>query len=407
MTRATEAMMARRRVPRGRIKVLFLVHHPEAWYSLAEVYEHVARDPDFEAIVATLPRRFPGSEDFVDEEFVHERMNHFAVPHVRFNSVDPFWDLDVIRMMDPDLIFRQSQWDGDIPNAFSTYELRFSRLCLVPYEMMNLVFNPLEQAGVNTAMDGLFQRNAWAVFCANDAAKRFAMSQAPATGGGQYVVTGHPKADLLRRLGRRPRSPRQRFTVLWSAHHSIGTDWIRFGTFPTSAPVMLEAAREHPDWDFIFSAHPALVTKMRSAEPPLSRQFVDDFTAQWADLPNTSTFSGGDYAEVFDRADALLTDGLSWMMEFQLLEKPVVYVERPDHRPFNELGEQVLRGTNTVPTTQAGIHLLEGFAKGAPDPRAAQQKEVSRLVGGSGQAAERVVASIKAKLAAEGWAGHV
>ena len=401
--RTTAAMLARRKTPGERVTVLFLVHHPEAWYSLARVHELMASDPDFEVVAASLPRRFPGADGYRDEGFVSERLDHFGVEHLRFNSRDPFMDLDVIRMIDPDIIFRQSQWDNDVPPAFATDELRFARLCQVPYELLNFIVNIVEDDGLNTAVDSAFHRNAWAVFCASDEVRAETAAQTPATRARQFVATGHPTADILSAGARLGPDPGHRFTVLWSAHHSVGDDWIRFGTFAEAAPQMVEQARNHPEWDFVFSAHPALLTKMDEHEPPLSGPLVADFRREWGSLRNASVFGGGDYADQFRNSDVLVCDGVSWLAEYQLTDRPVVFLEREDHRPFSALGERIIAGVNRVPSAAEAFRLVEALACGEPDPRRAERRQNALALRGDGHAAENIIAAIKAKLTDEGW----
>ena len=402
MLRANETMAQRRRKPATPTRVAFLVHLPEAWYSLADVYAAMRDAEDFEPIVVSLPRHLPGSpaDVFVGEEFVHERLEAWGIPHLRFTSADSFQDLEVLRMIDPALIFRQSQWDGDVPPGFRTLELRWARLCLVPYEMLHMSTNPPGDASNQTAYDSVFHRNAWLVTCTSAETLEVIREEVPTSQGRQYRVTGHPKADLLRRVAVRPRGDHP-FTILWSAHHSIGDDWLKFGTFHKSAHAMLDAARAHPEWNFIYSAHQALLTRMESAEPPLSRTMVDGFLRGWNALPNTTIFGGGDYADVFAEADVLVCDGLSWLIEFQLVNKPVVFIERADHARFNPLGEVTLAGMHRVTSARGALELVTAFAAGEPDAKAAAQREVVQRLFGEEGASARILAGIRTQLELE------
>jgi hypothetical protein len=404
--RSTLSMVARRPCGAEPIRVLFLVHNPEAWYSLQDVHAAMVASDDFRVVVASLPRHFPGSDQHKDEDFVHERLQAFGVPHLRFNNPDPFLDLDIVRAIDPHVIFRQSQWDGDVPVSFHTPEIRFARLCLVPYETMNILHNRVTDDGIaNTAVDTIYHRNCWKIFCTNDEMLAMAAESAQGTGARQYVVTGHPKADLLRRFAV-PRPPGRRFTVLWSAHHSVGEDWARFGTFHTSASAMLQAAREHPEWDFIFSPHPALISQFARGATPLDTPGVRSFRPQWDALPNTEVFGGGDYGPVFERSDVCISDGLSWLIEFQLVNKPVIFIERPGHQPFNTIGVRVMQGAHTVAQVADGVQLMERFAAGEEDPlREAQRQIASELFGPPG-AAERIVDAVRAGFRGEAASGR-
>lgn len=403
----TVNLLARRGHRSGRIRCLFLIHYMEAWDSLADVIEEMREAEDFEPIVASIPRRLPGAPGFQDEELTHQRLNALGAPHLRFEGDDTNLTLDTIKQLEPDLIFRQSQWDVDVPLAFSTGNLSFARLALIPYE----VFNPIENVPApapirDSATDSRFHRNCWAVFCANQMVRARAVESTPASGAAQYVVTGHPKLQRLRRaLAASPNAkPGSPFTVMWNAHHSIGEDWTRFGLFPTMAPEMVAWARARPDMRFVFSPHPSLLTVLESAEPPLTPEFVAGFWEQWNALPNTEFDPGGDtgtYGELFARCDVCVSDGISMLVEFQIANKPVIHVAREGHRPFNELGRVAERGFHTVATTEEARSLVERFAAGEPDPLADAQEEVVAELFGEHDAAREIVAYIR-----ENWDTH-
>lgn len=56
----TVNMIAANRKPEGRIKVVFLIHNFSAWDSLSDVYDSMLSAEDFEPLVISIKRRFPG-----------------------------------------------------------------------------------------------------------------------------------------------------------------------------------------------------------------------------------------------------------------------------------------------------------------------------------------------------------
>lgn len=395
------ALAVRTRPPKPPYRVLFLVHNPEAWYALADVYAEMAAAPDFSTLVASIPRRYPGSPEFKDEDHVHARLVEFGVPHLRFNHPDPFQDLVTARAFAPDVIFRQSQWEPDVPEAFSAAQLSFARLCLVPYTAMSLLGSSHDPGRRNPAHDTVYAHSVWRVFHANDLSRAAALAAAPWAIPDRHLVTGHPKGETLLREASASPGGDGRFTVLWSSHHSITDEWSRFGTFHQTAFDMVEVARTHPQWTFVFSPHPALRTRLEAADPPLSREFVDRFWDEWNALPNTELFPGGAYAGLFARSNVLVSDGISWLLEFQLLKRPVVFLERENHRALSEIGEIALAGMNRVSSISEAVTLLETLADGGDDPMASGQHDVVARLFGEPGAAHRVGQVIREGLAAE------
>ena len=119
------------------------------------------------------------------------------------------------------------QWDRDVDPRLSTANLAFTRVCLVPYEMLNLVTNVSRPGTKDTAVDMALHHEAWLVF--GTAATVAAAKEKGRRQGSQFRVVGHPKVEALRAAepewplpGRLPR-------VFWSTHHSLGNGWTGFG----------------------------------------------------------------------------------------------------------------------------------------------------------------------------------
>ncbi|KAE8765249.1 hypothetical protein [Georgenia thermotolerans] len=400
------ANYAARRAPltRRRIRVLFLVHHIEAWDSSDALVRALREEADFEVVVASIPRRFRGMAELGQEEAVHAGLEERGVAHIRITLADDRDRLSLVRAVDPDIIFRQSQWDADVPEAFSTENLRFARLCLVPYETINIVQNMPMDGVTNSAVDTEFHRAAWMVFCASELNRQVAERDGM-RGGAQFVVTGHPKADHLRSVeprwpivheGRRPRA-----RVVWSAHHTILDDWTNFGVFHLVADDMLEWARSAPDVDFVFMQHPALPPVLNDPASPLTPDQAAEFRAAWDALPNTAVLAGGDYGPVLAASDLMIVDGLSMLVEYQFMGKPLIHIERPGHRPFNEIGEIVMRGAHTVPGVASARRLAEDFFDGAPDPLEQVQRETITRLFGDEPSVSRIVAALRDALVSE------
>jgi len=392
---------------RRRTRVLFLVHVLGAWDSSHAVVEAMADSRDFEPIVASIPRRFRGSHGLYGEEEVHRGLAERGVPHLRFSADDLDGTLSLIKTIEPDVIFRQSQWDADVPEEFGTARLGFARTCLIPYETMNIVVNVSDDRTPNTAIDSPYHRRAWLVFCTNEMMRETAVRDG-ARGGSQFRVVGHPKADHLRSatpqwpLDPAPPAPEGRpGRVVWSAHHTIGQGWTDFGAFHLVRDEMLEWARQRDDIQFLFMPHPALLPFPDADESPIDRADFDAWMQQWTALPNTAVLSESDYGPTLAASDLMVTDGLSMLVEYQLFTKPVIFFERDGHRPFNAIGERVVRGVHTVHTVDAVRRLAEKLLGGEPDPLRGQQRENVEELFGSGDSVEKILTALRAEIAAE------
>ncbi len=339
-------------------RCVFLVHSVETWSSLHDVWQAMVKDSRFEPVVATIPRQYPGSAEPEGEDKTHEGLLLLNVPHLRLTSSDAMEDLAFLHLLAPHMIFRQSHWDEDISPAFSASQLSFARLYYVSYGIA-----PIAQHGLKLEVSPL-QRRCRKIFVANESVKELLPASLP------VAVTGHPRVAYLQRAKPSwPLDTGNQFKIIWSAHHAIETGWNDFGVFWQVHGKMLALAQCYPEVDFLFSPHPALITRLNGLSGTKKDEF-NEFKERWDALPNTGVLENGNYAGPFKASDLLIVDGLSFLLEYQLNQKPVLFFERPDHSPFNTFGEKVKQGVHPVSADNPDElrHWVSYFLSGRKDP---------------------------------------
>ena len=358
----------------GPLRIAFLVHNVETWLSLRPVYSRMQDDARFEPVVFSIPRRFPGAEEFRDEDLTSAALSGAGVAHVRLNDTDPYRDLDRLRAHGIDAIFRQSHWSKDVPAAFDSLNLSFARQYYVPYEIATISMHGVDY--LRTYHHDLCDR----AFVACDLLKEMMEIRDPHRRA-NITVSGHPKVPEI--LGAAPDWPIHSGNtkrLLWSAHHAVGTGWNNFGVFPDIFGDMLALAKRRPDLDILFSPHPALMSVLQGADPPLARE-IEAFFEDWAALPNTGHLQDGPYTGAFKASDLLIVDGLSFLIEYQLNEKPVINLVRPDRSELNPIGDMVMAGAHPLPVADIGglERLIDRIHAGDVAPKQAAQASLKAL----------------------------
>ncbi|MEC7762473.1 MAG: hypothetical protein VX874_11250 [Pseudomonadota bacterium] len=383
------------------VRVGFLVHHYEAWGALRRVHALMVEDPRFEPVVFSIPRRFPGARGFGDEDGNSAGLTSEGIAHIRLNDPESVVDMSRIKSFDLEVVFRQAHWQKDLPGVFRTDLLTFATQYYVPYAIAPLITSG---GGIinHTRKDVLARQ-----FVAGDIAKSIIVAQ-DRLSGARVTVSGHPKvAEIQSATPSWPIGGGNTARIIWSAHHAIDGGWNAFGTFPDVCDAMLDLARRRPDLDILFSPHPALLTRLGGMSGERRARF-DQWFADWDALPNTDQLRTGQYLGPFAASDLLVVDGLSFLMEYQLLKKPVVYLSRPDNSPWNAMGEMVVQGVHELPAAKiAGIEaLIDGLLDGAePRKEAAQQALIDELTP-RGDPARFIVETIHADLRTPALAAH-
>lgn len=387
-----------------RTRVVFLVHNAATWDTWSSLVSAMQSAPDFEPIVVTIPRTFPGSTGPEQEQRNHHELERLGVPHLRVRARDLGDSVQLIAFLEPDLIFRQSQWEPDVVPAYSTEALAFARLCYLPYEVANLVKNVRVPGGPkDSAVDMPLHRAAWLVLHSTERMRRRAERRAWRRDDNVAVV-GHPKIDALRdAVPFWPLNhPAGRHRVVWSAHHSVGEGWTGFGLFHQAREPMLEWAAAHPEIEVLFMPHPALADRIQVGDTPVSVEEWRDWRTRWMQLPNTGWCEDADYAGVLAAADVVLTDGLSMLLEPQVTGTPVVFMERPGHRPLNRIGRTVVATVHTAPGVAAAIARTQQLLDHGEDAALVGRRQamVHELFGDPG-AVDRILTELRARIALE------
>ena len=376
---------------KNKIKCLFLIHNIESWDSVFSVYNEMLHSEQFNVIIASINRRYPGSSIFKDEDYVHRILTQLGIEHIRFNNDNSYDDLNIIKSLAPDVIFRQSQWDNDIPPGFSTNNLRFSKLCLIPYEIMNFV-----QLGFNH-LSNYYHTSCWKLFVANTQTK-IEQEQHDKLNGLNVFVTGHPKVKELKEakpfwpINSNPNA--NKFKILWASHHSIDHNWSNFSVFLNIYNDMLDWAKSDNSIEFVFSPHPALVTVLESLNDPILKESINNFFIEWNQLDNTYYYREGPYGPLFQSSDILIMDGISWLLEYQLMKKPIIFIERQDHSPFTVNGELIASGTNRVSNFEQAKDKAYKFKAGELDLHRQNQEKVIETLLSINDASNNIINSI-------------
>jgi CDP-Glycerol:Poly(glycerophosphate) glycerophosphotransferase len=340
----------------------------------------------------SLPHRFPMLGQLGGEADVHQMLVEQGYPHVRVPDADAEQALERLKQLNPQVVFRQSPWDNDVPACLNAQNLSFAKLCYVPYGYMTAKIEKQQ-------FDQTYHRLCWRIFCPDEAHQQlFAGHNLQA--GSNCRVTGYPKFDHLLRhregVGHWPvkKARAQSFRLIWAPHFSYEGSWLRFGVFDRMAEQMLAFTASQPQLEVVLRPHPAMREAMAAAP---GDSFLGLFRDRWAALPNAGLSTEQEYADLFAASHALLTDGLSFFSEYQLFDKPLIFWERQGHAGFNLAGERLLDGMYRLHTFDGFKALLASLAKGREDKdvTAARKRIAAAVHPYPGEAARRILDVIR------------
>ena len=150
-----------------------------------------------------------------------------------------------------------------------------------------------------------------------------------ANGAKNVVVTGYPSFDYL--IPSQPvlcakwKCNDKRKRVIWAPHHSIrNVDSLSYSNFLEVADAMVLLAEKYQSKiEFVFKPHPRLRPKLEQFDG-WGIERTQKYYQKWSEMPN-SNFVDGDYFDLFLSSDAMIHDCSTFMAEYLLTQKPVMF----------------------------------------------------------------------------------
>lgn len=362
------------------IRVVFLTFYFEAWDALEGIYLRMLEDSRFDPMVVTIPRKLTGYEDFTDQQKITDFFDARNIEHTMLDFPDGQQGLLKLKELKPDFVFLNYPWQRNYQTGYQIENLTtFTKVCYVPYFSSSLVKEPGEEGVPPHQYTQPTHQLAHMVFLQDgETQKAFA-----SIGRKEHVyLTGTPKIDALLEAKSTVKpwwplsSDHDRFRLVWAPHHTYAQRWLNFGHFNDQRELMLDYAKSHPEIDIVFRPHPFLFGTMTDRDV-MTQEEVTDWRARWNALPNTYTDEGGPMSGLLLATDALLTDGVSFLVEYPLISgKPSIFWEKEDHWEFTNVGELAADASITVHTwAEVDSALNRAQLNTLPD----RSKEISTL----------------------------
>ena len=227
----------------------------------------------------------------------------------------------------PDIVF----YTQAVDEAYPQYKIKaLWKDCLFYYIPYCMGMED-QRRGYNTLLDNICER-----FFAPSAFHKKEYSSYFLNKGKNIVFTGYPSFDYLTKPEHEPtyrwKCNDERKKIIWAPHHSITTqDLLSYSNFLTIADDMVALAMKYQDKvQFVFKPHPRLRPKLELMEG-WGVERTARYYRQWEMMPNTC-FEDGAYFDLFLTSDALIHDCSTFMAEYLITEKPVMFVMRDDNQ---------------------------------------------------------------------------
>ena len=306
-----------------KIRVVFLAVHRSVW-KVDAVFQEMLRDPIFEPVILVCPDLNKKNDELtyseINETYAYFKGKGYTVFSSWMKSKKQWRSLDSLK---PDLVFFTNPHGLTCPDY---YEKAFTSFltCYVPYTYQVAKYNGGYRLDYNQA----FHNIAWKIYAPHNESLEISRCHAD-NKGSNVVVTGYPLIeDLLNYDGSVDfwkKQNEKKKKIIWAPHHSVENKNLPFSTFKKFAEFMIEISEIYQDEvQWAFKPHPLLKEKLYLS-PEWGKETADNYYSYWSCSQHTQLEEGG-YEDLFKTSDALIHDSVSFLAEYLVLDKPVMFL---------------------------------------------------------------------------------
>lgn len=308
-----------------KIRVGFYVSENAKW-NAEELYKLFEQSNEFEPVVVasilSYAHEGDSSRNTVQENFEFFKNANKNVVKAYDEDKKEFIPLE---NFDLDVIFYQQPWGiPDIHNVERTKDFALScyfRYGLFIFKSKDMKLPLLEKVKY--------------FFISNEEEREIYTQK----GFKNLYVTGFPKLDIYKTITRtKPDTEKQ--TIIYAPHFSYQKNSIlRIGTFDKTGEKILEFAKKHSEYNWIFKPHPTLRNRL-CEDKKYGEKFVENYYSEWDKIGKV--YEKGNYFDLFINSDLMITDSSAFLLEYLPTQKPLIRLENPNSASLTLFGKKLV-----------------------------------------------------------------
>lgn len=315
----------REKIKTEKIKVGFLVSENQKW-NCQSVYDEMVASSEFDPVIL-ITKVHSKHDDFgkfytsVNENYEYFKSRGMNVEYAYSTETKEYIGLDQFGI---DILFYQQPW-GIVPVQNMRVTSEFALSCYVPY------FVPINDSPID--YDLIFHKMLWHQYSINELVcnQYKKNSKHPMN---SYRVVGHPKFDTY--LSNE--EIKNEGYIIYAPHHSFAPSHLNFATFKWNGKYILEYAKSHPEFKFVFKPHPQLKTRM-IVRKIMTEKEVDNYFEEWKKI--AIYCNDANYFDLFKKSKLMITDCSSFLAEYFPTKNPVINLKNKNSVKFNPFGKAI------------------------------------------------------------------
>ena len=363
-----------------KIRVAFLVSENEKW-NAEELYNLLEKSKEFEPVILVTLLTYVHNGNDKTRKNLQKNYDFFLNTNKKvFKAYDEEKRLYTpLSEFDVDIIFYQQPWGiDDIQDIETTSKYAIS--CYFHYGL-NL-FNADKELKP-------FHKKLFINFVNEDIFNEKLIKK----GFENTCVIGFPKLDAYKSISINGTKTN---TIIYAPHFSYKKNsLLKIGTFNKTGTKLLDFAKKHPEYNWIFKPHPTLKHELIT-DKNFGESFAEKYYSEWENIG--TTYSQGNYFDIFNNSDLLITDCSAFLLEYMPTGKPIIRLEIRKSVKLNEFGEFVVSGTYRIHKYKDFENTFKNILFENKDTLKQQRKEICYKIIGKESSSEKIIKELKKKL---------
>lgn len=310
-----------------KLKIIFLCMECSKW-GAQYLYKMMEKHKNFEPQVILVPPYTVHKGEDLTKLSLEDNLKFYKANNIKVElgyDIIKYQYID-LKQFKPDIVFYEQPYD--LPPKYSLHKVSKNSLCMYfPYGYENLDFK-------NNYTDN-FHKHLFAYFV--ECKENLERYEHYRKGNSKNcIITGHPKLDYY--ITTQEKCFHNNLKIIYAPHHSLGKHSLRFGTFRDNGQFILNLAQKHREIDWVFKPHPKLKFELLDNKI-MTQEQIDEYWKSWQELGTVHEY--GNYLELFQTSEALITDSISFLVEYLPTQKPIIQLFNKMHHPYNLIGERI------------------------------------------------------------------
>lgn len=366
-----------------KIRVGFLCQYIPAWGKLEPVYRRMKESEEFEVFLLCVPmgihkQRLDDPSDLSNDTYEYYKQAGYEEAVNALTGENQWLDLKSLEL---DYLFFTRPYNTYMPPEYSSHVVsKYTRICVLLY-----AFTLTEETYRSTLNQDFFC-NVYLYFAENTYAMEKNIRhfrRRHKKGLQKSVCYGMAALEEILCAKDRPAPSwdfsKQEFRVLWTPRWT--TDKSLGGSnFFVYRQALLDYAGDHREMDFLYRPHPLMFDNfLKTGE--MTEEEIGAYKHEIAELPNVSLDQEKEYGATIWNSSVLVSDISSFMPEYFITGKPVVYCPADSNLTLAGNSIELIEGCYIAHDKEELFGILEQLQRGEDPLRKKREELIPKLFG--------------------------